>query len=140
MMSRGGGFALFVALSCAMACSEPTSRESFVYSKDAVSGVYSFPIEMEDSAASYDFWIYARTLSGEIDNLEIRTLWLTPSGESLAETVYLETVDSRGVSELYRSAVVPSELGEWKLNLKPVVGTSRLLGLGIVQKEHDGTR
>lgn len=140
MMSRGGAFALCVALSCVIACSEPTSRESFVYSKDAVSGVYSFPMQMEDSAASYDFWIYARTLSGEIDNLEIRALWLTPSGESLAETVYMETVDSRGVRELYRSAVVPSELGEWELNLKPVAGASRLLGLGIVQKEHDGTR
>lgn len=140
MMSRGGVFALCVALCCAAACSEPTSHETFVYSKDSLSGVYSFPVEMTDSTASYDFWIYARTLSGEIENLEIRALWLTPSGESLSETVYMETVDSRGVRELYRSAVVPSELGEWKLNLRPVVGTSRLLGLGIVQKEHDGTR
>lgn len=133
---------LLLLLSCLSlaACSRPSQTEMFIRADKADGGVYSFPVEMTDSLASYDFWFYSRLFSGSIGNLELRVSWTAPSGESFYETVYMEKVDSHGVRELYRSGVVPAEYGEWKLNVRPVDPVKDFLGLGLVTIRNDGTR
>ncbi len=130
-------FLLFLSLS---GCERPVETEVFVSSVDAADGVYSFPVDMEDSLSSYDFWFYSRLFSGSRGNLELRVSWISPSGRSFYETVFMEKVDSRGVRELYRSGMVPSEYGEWRLNVRPIDAGKDFLGLGLISRRNDGAR
>lgn len=121
-------------------CTRPAQSEDFIRADKADGGVYSFPVDMADSLASYDFWFYSRLAAGRRDNVELRVSWVAPSGRSLYETVYMERVDSRGVRELYRSGMVPSEYGEWTVNVRPVDPGKGFLGLGLICRRNDGTR
>ena len=51
-----------------------------------------------------------------------------------------ETVDSDGERELYRSGVVLSEGGQWRLSVRPLGVDDNFCGLGLICEEHDGTR
>jgi len=95
---------------------------------------------MTDSLSTYDFWFYSRTGKKSISNVELRVLWLSPSGESLSETVYMKSVGIRGSRELYRSGMVPAECGEWQLSVRPVGVGPDFLGLGVIYRENHGAR
>ena len=102
--------------------------------------MYSFPVDMDDSLATYDFWFYSRLAAGRKGNLELRVSWTAPSGRSLYETVYMGNLDSRGERELYRSGIVPAEYGEWRVNVRPIDPGKDFLGLGLICRRNDGAR
>ena len=132
--------AAFVLLS-AYSCSRPDTQESFVRADQCSDGIYDFEFELSDSLATYDFWMYSRTEEVSFENLELRVLWTSPSGETMRETVYMKAVDKNGERELYRSGVVPAELGIWKINIRPLPVDSGITGLGMICKSNfDGTR
>ncbi len=132
--------ALLLALAMGGCVAPADVRESFVPADSARDGVYSFSLPLTDSLAVYDFSFYGRLLSGRQDNVELRVLWLSPSGESFSETVYMKSLDSRGSRELYRSGVRLSEAGEWKINVRPVGVGNGFTGLGLICTKSDGTR
>ena len=111
----------------------------FVRSDRADNGVYVFDLELEDSVTVYDFWFYSRTVSRSISSLPLNVQWLSPSGRRFSETVYMKSVDADGEKELYRSGVVLSEAGLWRLSVRPVGVDDEFCGLGVICKEH-GTR
>ena len=121
-------------------CSEPRSNEQFVRADQASDGVYVFTVPLTDSLAVYDFSFYSRTGVGTIHSLEMRVQWLAPSGDSMAETVYMSEVGPKGNSEIYRSGVVPAEYGDWKISVRPVGVDSDFTGLGLITERRDGTR
>lgn len=124
-----------------VACTAPTGEtDSFVRADRARGGVYSFSLPLTDSLATYDFWFYSRLLSDRQDDIELRVLWLSPSGESFRETVYMRNPGTKGSRELYRSGVGLSEVGEWKINVRPVGVGKEFTGLGLICRENDGTR
>ena len=142
---RSGSVLVFLLAACVMAascsCAKPDYQHSYVRADQSSDGVYSFEFEMTDSLASYDFWIYSRAEKVGLENLELRVLWMSPSGESFRETVYMKEVDKRGSSELYRSGVVPAEYGNWSIHIRPMPKESSLYGLGMICKSNfDGTR
>ncbi len=132
--------ALLTALLCLAACSPPSGYNGFVRAEDAHDGVYSFSLSVTDTVDTYDFSFYGRLLSGRQRNVELRVLWLAPSGESFSETVYMKSLDSKGCKELYRSGVRLTECGEWKLNVHPVGVGDGFTGLGLICTVSDGTR
>lgn len=130
--------AAFVLSLCC--CSRPTEMEVFVKSADAVGGVYSFELPLEDSLATYDLSFYTRVdapagrRSG--GSLELNVLWVSPSGERAGETVHM---DAAKLLETYRTGVSPLEPGVWTLKVQVVNPPEGLRGLGLVCKEN-GTR
>lgn len=125
-----------------VSCSMPDSRSFFVKAADAQDGVYSFEFDMADSTASYDFWIYGRSVKDEVNNVEMRVLWTSPSGSGFRETVYMQRLGEDGARELYRSGVVPAENGQWMISIRPVLADENAIaGLGMICKTNlDGTR
>ena len=130
--------AAFVLSLCC--CSRPTEMEVFVKSADAVGGVYSFELPLEDSLATYDLSFYTRVDApvghrpqGSVA-LDVR--WESPSGETADETVHM---DASKQIEAYRSGVSPLEPGVWTLKVQVVNPPEGLRGLGVVCKEN-GTR
>lgn len=132
--------ALLLTLLCLAACSQVSGYNGFVRSDEARDGVYSFSLPLTDSLATYDFSFYGRLLQGRQDNIELRVLWLSPSGESFSETVYMKSLDSRGGKELYRSGMSFPQWGEWRLNVRPVGVDGNFTGLGLICTKCDGTR
>ncbi len=131
---------LLLALAVAGCAAPAEEYNSFIRSADARDGVYTFSVPLTDSLAIYDFSFYGRLFSGRRSNIELRVLWLSPSGESFSETVYMRGLDSRGGEELYRSGVRLSETGEWKVNVRPVGVDGSFAGLGFIATRTDGTR
>ncbi len=132
--------ALLTALLCLAACSRPGGYNGFVRSDEAHDGVYSFSLPVTDTLDAYDFSFYGRLLYGRQRNVELRVRWLSPSGESFSETVYMKGLDSKGSKELYRSGVRLTECGEWRLNVRPVGVGDAFTGLGLICTVSDGTR
>lgn len=118
------------------ACVRPDSVEIFVPAAKAADGVYIFDFEMADSLATYDISFFTRNDGNVLDSLPLKVMWLSPSGESLSETVYMDPLK---VTEKYRSGVRPDECGSWRLCVRPVVEGKGFRGLGIICKEN-GTR
>lgn len=112
----------------------------FVRSDRALNGVYIFELPLDDSLSSYDIWFYSRTVNGNMSGVPLNVQWLAPSGKRFSETVYMKSVDADGERELYRSGVVPAETGEWQLSVRPVGVDGNFCGLGVICKEHNGTR
>lgn len=121
-------------------CSRPTETEVFIKAADAVGGVYSFDLPLEDSLSTYDVSFYTRVdapagrRSG--GSLELNVLWVSPSGERAGETVHMDTAK---LLETYRTGVSPLEPGVWTLKVKVKDPPEGLRGLGVVCKEN-GTR
>lgn len=138
-MGRSRFPAILSAMLLLAGCARPLSTEMFVRSDRADNGVYVFDLELEDSVTVYDFWFYSRTVSRGISSLPLNVQWLSPSGRRFSETVYMKSVDADGEKELYRSGVVLSESGLWRLSVRPVGVDDEFCGLGVICKEH-GTR
>lgn len=121
-------------------CGRPSSVEMYVRSDKAADGVYIFDFELDDSLATYDFSFYGRSVGNTLYNVPLKVLWLTPSGESLNETVYMRAIAPEGTMEPYRSSVVPYEYGSWRLSVRPMVEEGEIYGLGLICTRTDGTR
>ena len=142
-MRRRGLWLTVAALVCAFslqACREPDGNETFLRQDAARDGVYVYTLPLADTTAAYDFWFYSRTRRHTVEDLQLNVQWLAPSGDAFSETVYMRSVGPRGSRELYRSAVVPAQAGDWQLSVRPVGAEGELLGWGVVYKKRDGTR
>lgn len=127
-----------LALLAVMSCARPGAYEEFIRVSDAVSGRFCFDIDMSDSLDIYDVWLYSRidrqrpvTLQG-YDPIKLRIWWVSPSQKVYDEEVYMESGDYRGVRQLYRSGIEPSERGVWKLWVEPVNPPGGFRGLGVI--------
>ena len=130
-----------VLLGCLLpACSSPEGTEVFVRRAAAQDGVYVFSLPLTDTTAAYDIWFYSRVSERPLHSLQLNVRWLSPSGESVAETVYMRSVERRGTRELYRRGLIPAEAGDWQLSVRPVGADEDFLGLGVICKRQDGTR
>ena len=138
MKNRGLNALLSVLVSVvALAgCVRPDSFEMFVPASRAADGVYVFDFEMPDSTRLYDLYFFDRIDGNRPDSLPLNVMWISPSGESFSETVYM---DPEKDTELYRSGIEPYEYGSWRLCVRPVGVDRTFRGMGIVCKEN-GTR
>ena len=102
----------------------------------AADGVYVFDFEMSDSTKLYDIYFYDRIDGPRPDSLPLNVMWVSPSGESFSETVYMDPARD---TELYRSGTVPVEYGGWRICVRPVGVGGGFRGMGMVCKEN-GTR
>ena len=125
-----------VAAACALlllaSCSEPVSRERFIRSDGT--GEYSFDVAFTDSTASYDLSFYTavdRPLMqpDTLGSIPMKLLWRSPSGLFLSESVFYPADSAR---VLYRRGLVPSEFGEWTLQVTISPEPAGLRGLGLV--------
>lgn len=136
---------LAVVLPLLFACAPPSSTEEFIKVRDARNGIYSFKVDMSDSLAVYDLSFYTRvdrnslTSSGEAPRIRLVATWISPSGETFSETVYLPSGDAEGMVRKYRSGVQPKEPGVWTLNVKAYSQEKGFRGLGLIC-DRNGTR
>ena len=121
---------LFAAL-LSSACSRPDTQESFVRADKALDGVYIFDFELEGNGASYDFSIWGVSRDKAVYGEELRVQWLSPSGSSFSETVYMKCITPSGERELYRSAVAPDAEGKWRISIR-TLPEDELAGLGVI--------
>lgn len=124
----------------ALACSAPTDTEIFIRRDQSSAGVYVFDFPMTDSLACYDISFFSRAESETLKSVELTVLWLSPSGESDNETVYMREITRRGTEEVYREGVRPAEPGNWRISVRPDVNEKDIAGLGLICKKKDGTR
>ena len=137
--------AVIATLSVAFAsCSKPAVSESFVSIEDRdVIGSYVFDMDLCDSLAAYDLYLYTRVdqrpseLAAQED-MELRVRWISPQGERYEEQVYFPVREK--TKALYRSDFVPVEPGIWKLELSVRDEVEGLRGMGLVLERKDGTR
>ena len=120
-------------------CSVKDSVNQFLKTSEAENGVYVFDVDMSDPEAVYDFAFFSRSRK-TLHNVQLKVRWLSPSGDGMAETVYMKTVTSRGTRETYRTGVQPEECGTWKLSVMPLDEGGDLLGLGLISNKTNGTR
>lgn len=125
------------------ACTKPSTYEAFVTAENANAGMFNFYLDLSDSLSTFDVYLYTRVdrrqSSREFDPMEVKIWWVAPSGSVYDETVWMRTGDHRGVKQLYRKGIVPSEAGEWNLCLKPVDAPDSFRGIGVIL-ENNGTR
>ena len=124
----------------AVSCREPMGSECFVPGE----GPFSFPVDMADTTASYDFDFYTRVdaLPNEIarlTELPLVVCWQSPSDSLYAETVWMpmqgpSSFFTRDVHTPYRADVRPREAGLWTMtvSLPDTVSVPGLRGLGLV--------
>lgn len=127
----------FAVLLCR--CGLPDSAEYYVTAGNAEAGVYPFNLDMADSTASYDVFFYTRVDGGRGGGLCLDVKWTSPSGKTFSETVYMNSGDSKGIKECYRSGLEPVEPGVWKLEIKPAGSLPGLRGMGVICNRN-GTR
>lgn len=120
----------------AASCVRPDSEEYFIPASKAQDGVYVFDFEMADSLARYDVFFYTRVDGAPLDSLPLNVMWLSPSGESFSEKVYM---DPSLEMEAYRTGVAPYETGAWRICVRPLGVTDGFRGLGLICK-NNGTR
>lgn len=135
--------ALLAAL-LAVSCSKPAVSESFVSVDETdVIGSYVFDMDLCDSLATYDLYLYTRvdqlpsTLAARED-MELRVRWISPEGERYEETVFFPVREK--IKALYRRDFAPVMPGMWKLELSVRDEIEGLRGMGIVLERKDGTR
>lgn len=124
----------------AAACSEPAVREYSQRSDRAAGGVYVLDIPDLDSGATYDFTLFGSSIVPEMENLELRVQWLSPSGKVFSETVYMKELSDTGSRELYRKGVSVKESGAWRISIRPVDNGKKIAMLGIICEKVNGTR
>ncbi len=123
---------LIIAAGLLFSCAQPSSYEQFVRSDK--SGEYSFTLDMSDTLAAYDLAFYTlidRPLfqRDTLVSFPLNVVWCSPSGRYFSETVYYPA-DSLRVR--YRSGVVPSEGGEWTLQVSVTPEPAGFRGLGVI--------
>ena len=123
-------------------CREPMSVERFVKGE----GPYTFFLELDDTAATYDFDFYTR-VDAPLDSLRKLTAmpllvtWTSPSFHVFREEVYMPlegrtTFFSREVRAPYRADVQPEEYGPWTLTVRAEDLPEGFCGLGLVVKRN----
>ena len=150
--------ALVAAILAAGACSRPVSSEQFVSAdKREANGLYRFKLDLSDSLATYDVSFYSRIDAGRLKlennrDLPMMVTWSAPSGRRYRETVYFVLSDESPGSDTfsgqfvkpYRTGLVPTEYGEWELNVLVNSGADYpgFRGLGVICKKNlsDGSR
>ena len=125
-----------VSLGMLAGCVKPDSVEIFIPSAKADGGVYVFDLALADSLSTYDISFYTRVDGAPLDSLPLRVMWLSPSGNSFSETVYMDTSKE---TEVYRSGISLYEYGDWRICVRPGVENRGFRGLGIICKQN-GTR
>lgn len=121
-----------------VSCVRPGAYEEFLTVGESVAGRYNFELDMSDSLDTYDVSFYTRVDRGrtstvrEYPPLKLDIWWKSPSGKVFDETVYMSSGDYRGVRELYRSGIVPSERGVWTLCIQPENPPKGLRGMGVI--------
>lgn len=123
---------LALALFCASACKKPASFESFVRQDQSVNGCYTFPLEFDDSLATYSISFYTRMKVKAHSSIPVEVMAISPSGEEYSETVYMKIGNRKGDREVYRSGFTPSEYGTWTLVLSPAAGIRNFPGIGVI--------
>ena len=138
------GRALVLLLSAtfaALSCVRPESTENFVKAADAEDGVYRFTLPLSDTLCRYDISFYTRTEGGSDASLELVAGWVSPSGATHVDTVYMAAGGPRGILAPYRTDVETFELGDWQLNVEVPEAPEGFLGLGVICKRKEyGTR
>ena len=128
------------ALLLLASCGRPQGREFF--QRVNPEGEYSFDIDLVDSLASYDISFYTAIdkplfRRDTLVSFPLQVVWRSPSGRYFSETVYYPAAEHR---VLYRSNVVPSELGSWNIAVTIPSQPPRLRGLGLAWKRRDTRR
>jgi len=111
------------------ACDNPKVREQYKFrGKD-----YVFEVDMTDSLATYDVYIYTR-VDSDHKGFPLEAIWTSPSGQKYSETTYFNL--DLGQKQLYRSGLVPIEWGQWLLELS-VPDVEGMRGMGITTQRND---
>ena len=123
---------LIIAAGLLCSCAQPSSYEHFIRSDK--SGEYSFTLDMSDTLAAYDLSFFSVIDSpllhrDTLVSFPLNVVWRSPSGRYFSETVYYPA-DS--VRVRYRSGVVPSEGGEWSLQVSITPEPVGFRGLGVI--------
>ncbi|MDO4826170.1 MAG: hypothetical protein Q4B16_01250 [Bacteroidia bacterium] len=142
---------LLSVLTLLQACTRPAVTERFILREDCVQeGIYTFEVDMSDSAACYDISLYTR-LDGNHqrpdapEGVTLRMVWTSPSGGDYSENVYFSFAESSredGFFSLqcllpYRSGLIPVERGLWTLTLGQTEPVRDLRGWGIICKREE---
>lgn len=143
-MKRLAAHIAVIAALLVTSCTKPTVSESFVSIEDRdVIGSYVFDMDLCDSLATYDLYLYTRVdqMPPQLalqEDMELRVRWISPDGERYEETVYFPVREK--VKALYRRDFAPVLSGVWKLELSVRDEIEGLRGMGIVLERKDGTR
>lgn len=127
-------------------CSQPSSYESFVTIDKSRGGVYSFDLDMSDSLATYDIWLFNRVIAPcghneVLEDIPVEILWEGADSTSYAESVYMKSGGSKGNKQLYRSGVMLAKPGMVKLQIRPQRVPEGFSGVGVVcERKYNGTR
>lgn len=141
----------FMLLCTAVSCGTPAEESSFVRQSDRdSSGKYAFKVSLDDSLHRHTLEIYTmidapeKAFGSMPGMIPLHIEAIAPSGKRYAETVgipkdscTIENSFSRQYGSVYRQGFVPSEYGEWTIQIK-VVGEDRfpgLRGLGLKHTE-----
>lgn len=136
---------LAVVLPLLFSCTPPSSTEEFIKVSEARNGIYSFKLDLSDSLSVYDLSFYTRVdrnsleTKGENPRIRLVATWISPSGKTFTETVYMPAGDAEGIIRKYRTGVQPKEFGEWTLNVKAFSQEKGFRGLGLIC-DRNGTR
>ena len=143
-MNRLAAHIAVIAALLITSCTKPAVCESFVSIDDRdVIGSYVFDMDLCDSLATYDLYLYTRVdqlppMLAAQEDMELRVRWVSPEGERYEETVFFPVREK--VKALYRRDFVPVTHGIWKLELSVRDEIDGLRGMGIVLERKDGTR
>ena len=133
-----------IALVALASCVEPRISEEFKPKSDRDSiGRFCFEVDMSDSLKTYDITFYTRLDCGSstfilLQDIPVNVEFVSPSGESFAEDVFLAkdrfVPVSAGTYDAkvdYRTGCVPVEYGRWNMNIT-VPEVRGMRGWGIV--------
>ncbi|MCQ2154162.1 MAG: hypothetical protein MJY44_06345 [Bacteroidales bacterium] len=135
-------FAL-MALSAALfaaafpSCSKPSAFECFVRSSEVPDGGrYCFDLDLSDSLVAWSVDFYSRMdtplFLRKSFPVRMDVLWISPTGEEYAESVYADFSGTGGSRLPYRRGVIPPERGLWRLEVEVSPRYGEMNGLGIV--------
>lgn len=127
---KGAGIAAVnsIALCCLLfSCSEPSVQDFFISSAQAP---YEFRMDMSDTLAVYDLVFFTKCRA-DVADMRLDVTWISPSGDSVCETVYLPAFGVKGIAAPYRSGVAPPSAGEWVLRVDVPDEPEGLCGLGL---------
>ena len=123
-----------ILLVLAVACSRPTSTETFIRGE----GPYTFTVDMADSTAAYNFDLFTRVDNeSSLGSILLDITWKTPSDSTFTESVYLPVMSkassfSQDAYAPYRAGVMPVENGIWTLTITVPNPPEGLRGMGLV--------
>ena len=115
-------------------CVKPASYEEFIRADEATGGLYSFTLDMADSLCTYDISFYTADDELQAEGLPVYVVWTGPGSESFEELVYMKPDET---IQPYRTGLVMSVPGEWKLDLRPMEVPEGFRGIGVICKRKE---